>query len=80
MSTSDHRDRIARLQKELERLSAEHSEMMAKRSSSASPRIRKLDVARGEALSRRIRQLKESLRELRRDSPAGAAGKTDPEC
>jgi len=65
MSTGSLINRIARLRREIERLSAKHAENMAlTRVSSASETARKLEAKRAEILARRIRQLNEMLDNL----------------
>lgn len=85
MSASSLEDRIARLQREIERLSAQHAERMAERRTSADPKMRELDAKRAEALARRVCQLGEMLKKLQRHrlgspstrKPATGAGVRD---
>lgn len=65
MPSSSLATRIARLQREIERLSAEHAEKMRKRTSAASAGVGELDAKRAEMLARRVRQLGEMLERLR---------------
>ena len=61
MPENDQERRIARLQKEFERLSAQHSEHMARIPPTASPALRQSHAKRAEILERRIRMLKAEL-------------------
>lgn len=66
MGASKLEERLVRLQREIERLSAQHAEQMSRQASSASPRMRQLDARRAKMLSRRVHQLGQMLKELRR--------------
>ena len=59
--------RIARLLREIEKLSAEHARVMSRRATSANAKIHELDAKRAEILARRVRKLEETLDELRSD-------------
>lgn len=66
MPAGDLESQIARLRREIERLSARHTERMKRQTPSASGTETKLEVKRAEILARRIRQLTEMLDSLQR--------------
>lgn len=66
MRQNDEERCIARLLKECERLSARHSETMARISSNASSELRDMHLKRARILKERIRMLKAELGRLRR--------------
>ena len=78
MPENDQERRIARLQKEFERLFDEHSEYMARIPPTASPELRESHAKRAEILKRRIRMLKAELNRLRRLSSRQAANQKQP--
>lgn len=65
MPAGDLESQIARLRREIERLSARHTERMRRQTPSAGGTETKLEVKRAEILARRIRQLNEMLDSLR---------------
>jgi hypothetical protein len=58
--------RIARLRREIERLSDKHTKIMEQRAPTTSAQVRAADAKRAEILAKRIRQLNEMLDALKR--------------
>ena len=66
MPDNDLQRRIARLQMEFERLSAQHSEHEAQIPPTASTELREAHARRADILKRRVRMLKAELNKLHR--------------
>ncbi len=64
MSRISEATKIARLRREIERLSARHAERIARLPLSASPSVRETHQRRADLLARRIRELDEVLKSL----------------
>lgn len=69
MSPQNLESQIARLRREIERLSVRHTEGMKRRAPSTGGAAHKLEAKRAEILARRIRQLNEMLDALQRQRP-----------